>query len=156
MKRILVVPPAAERVLQQSLAKWSHAEVVVYVGCGERGDELAEVLQEFPQLPDPRAGASLMERTILIANTSNMPVDARERRRSTRESPSRSTSVTRSTTSPSWPNSTSRWDEALREVSSRLEEMPEEGYPAYLSPRLAEFYERGAVRCAARKDARVR
>jgi V/A-type H+-transporting ATPase subunit A len=136
-------------VLQQSLAKWAHADVVVYVGCGERGNELAEVLQEFPQLIDPRTGASLMERTILIANTSNMPVAARE------------ASIYTGVTVAEYfrdqgyhvalmADSTSRWGEALREVSSRLEEMPaEEGYPAYLSSRLAEFYERGAaVRCA--------
>jgi V/A-type H+/Na+-transporting ATPase subunit A len=136
-------------VLQQSLAKWAHADIVVYVGCGERGNELAEVLQEFPQLIDPRTGASLMERTILIANTSNMPVAARE------------ASIYTGVTVAEYfrdqgyhvalmADSTSRWGEALREVSSRLEEMPaEEGYPAYLSSRLAEFYERGAaVRCA--------
>jgi V/A-type H+-transporting ATPase subunit A len=136
-------------VLQQSLAKWAHADVVVYVGCGERGNELAEVLQEFPELVDPRTGASLMERTILIANTSNMPVAARE------------ASIYTGVTVAEYfrdqgyhvalmADSTSRWGEALREVSSRLEEMPaEEGYPAYLSSRLAEFYERGAaVRCA--------
>jgi V/A-type H+-transporting ATPase subunit A len=135
-------------VLQQSLAKWAHADVVVYVGCGERGNELAEVLQEFPQLIDPRTGASLMERTILIANTSNMPVAARE------------ASIYTGVTVAEYfrdqgyhvalmADSTSRWGEALREVSSRLSEMPaEEGYPAYLSSRLAEFYERGAaVRC---------
>lgn len=135
-------------VLQQSLAKWARADVVVYVGCGERGNELAEVLQEFPELIDPRTGASLMERTILIANTSNMPVAARE------------ASIYTGVTVAEYfrdqgyhvalmADSTSRWGEALREVSSRLEEMPaEEGYPAYLSSRLAEFYERGAaVRC---------
>lgn len=135
-------------VLQQSLAKWAHAEVVVYVGCGERGNELTEVLQEFPELIDPRTGASLMERTILVANTSNMPVAARE------------ASIYTGVTLAEYfrdqgyhvalmADSTSRWGEALREVSSRLEEMPaEEGYPAYLSSRLAEFYERGAaVRC---------
>jgi V/A-type H+/Na+-transporting ATPase subunit A len=135
-------------VLQQSLAKWAHADVVIYVGCGERGNELAEVLQEFPELVDPRTGASLMERTILIANTSNMPVAARE------------ASIYTGVTIAEYfrdqgyhvalmADSTSRWGEALREVSSRLEEMPaEEGYPAYLSSRLAEFYERGAaVRC---------
>jgi V/A-type H+-transporting ATPase subunit A len=135
-------------VLQQSLAKWAHADVVVYVGCGERGNELTEVLQEFPKLVDPRSGASLMERTILIANTSNMPVAARE------------ASIYTGITLAEYfrdqgyhvalmADSTSRWGEALREVSSRLEEMPaEEGYPAYLSSRLAEFYERAAsVRC---------
>jgi V/A-type H+-transporting ATPase subunit A len=135
-------------VLQQSLAKWAHADVVIYVGCGERGNELTEVLQEFPELVDPRTGASLMERTILIANTSNMPVAARE------------ASIYTGVTLAEYfrdqgyhvalmADSTSRWGEALREVSSRLEEMPaEEGYPAYLSSRLAEFYERAAaVRC---------
>ena len=135
-------------VLEQSLAKWAHADVVVYVGCGERGNELTEVLEEFPELVDPRTGASLMERTILIANTSNMPVAARE------------ASIYTGITIAEYfrdqgydvalmADSTSRWGEALREVSGRLEEMPaEEGYPAYLSSRLAEFYERaGAVRC---------
>jgi V/A-type H+-transporting ATPase subunit A len=121
---------------------------VVYVGCGERGNELTEVLEEFPALVDPHTGASLMERTILIANTSNMPVAARE------------ASIYTGITLAEYfrdqgyhvalmADSTSRWGEALREVSSRLEEMPaEEGYPAYLSSRLAEFYERAAtVRC---------
>jgi V/A-type H+-transporting ATPase subunit A len=135
-------------VLQQALAKWAHADVVVYVGCGERGNELTEVLQEFPELIDPRTGASLMGRTILVANTSNMPVAARE------------ASIYTGVTIAEYfrdqgyhvalmADSTSRWGEALREVSSRLGEMPaEEGYPAYLSSRLAEFYERGAaVRC---------
>jgi V/A-type H+-transporting ATPase subunit A len=135
-------------VLQQSLAKWAHADVVVYIACGERGNELTEVLQEFPELVDPRTGASLMERTILVANTSNMPVAARE------------ASIYTGITLAEYfrdqgyhvalmADSTSRWGEALREVSSRLEEMPaEEGYPAYLSSRLAEFYERAAaVRC---------
>ena len=142
-------------VLQQSLAKWAHADVVVYVGCGERGNELTEVLQEFPELVDPRTGASLMERTILIANTSNMPVAARE------------ASIYTGITLAEYfrdqgyhvalmADSTSRWGEALREVSSRLEEMPaEEGYPAYLSSRLAEFYERAAaVRCLGADRAR--
>ena len=135
-------------VLQQALAKWAHADVVVYVGCGERGNELTEVLEEFPKLVDPRTGASLMQRTIMIANTSNMPVAARE------------ASIYTGITVAEYfrdqgyhvalmADSTSRWGEALREVSSRLEEMPaEEGYPAYLSTRLAQFYERaGAVRC---------
>jgi V/A-type H+/Na+-transporting ATPase subunit A len=135
-------------VLQQSLAKWAHADVVVYVGCGERGNELTEVLQDFPQLVDPRTGSSLMERTIIIANTSNMPVAARE------------ASIYTGVTIAEYfrdqgqhvalmADSTSRWGEALREVSSRLEELPaEEGYPAYLASRLAEFYERSAaVRC---------
>jgi V/A-type H+/Na+-transporting ATPase subunit A len=135
-------------VLEQSLAKWGHADVIVYVACGERGNELTEVLDEFPQLTDPRTGASLMERTILVANTSNMPVAARE------------ASIYTGITIAEYfrdqgyhvallADSTSRWGEALREVSSRLEEMPaEEGYPAYLATRLAEFYERaGAVVC---------
>jgi V/A-type H+/Na+-transporting ATPase subunit A len=133
-------------VLEQSLAKWAHADVIVYVACGERGNELTEVLEEFPRLTDPRTGSSLMERTILVANTSNMPVAARE------------ASIYTGITLAEYfrdqgyhvalmADSTSRWGEALREVSSRLEEMPaEEGYPAYLSTRLAEFYERaGAV-----------
>ena len=135
-------------VLEQSLAKWGHADVIVYVACGERGNELTEVLDEFPQLTDPRTGAPLMERTILVANTSNMPVAARE------------ASIYTGITIAEYfrdqgyhvalmADSTSRWGEALREVSSRLEEMPaEEGYPAYLATRLAEFYERaGAVVC---------
>ncbi len=119
-------------VHEQTLAKWSDADVIVYVGCGERGNELAEVLEEFPTLVDPRTGASLMDRTILIANTSNMPVAARE------------ASIYTAITIAEYyrdqgydvavmADSTSRWGEALREVSSRLEEMPgEEGYPAYL------------------------
>jgi len=135
-------------VLEQSLAKWSHAEVVVYIGCGERGNELTEVLEEFPELEDPKTGAPLMERTVLIANTSNMPVAARE------------ASIYTGITLAEYfrdqgydvalmADSTSRWGEALREVSSRLEEMPaEEGYPAYLSTRLAGFYERaGSTIC---------
>jgi V/A-type H+/Na+-transporting ATPase subunit A len=133
-------------VHEQTLAKWSDADVIVYVGCGERGNELAEVLEEFPRLIDPRTGSTLMDRTILIANTSNMPVAARE------------ASIYTAITIAEYyrdqgydvalmADSTSRWGEALREVSSRLEEMPgEEGYPAYLPSRLAEFYERaGAV-----------
>jgi V/A-type H+-transporting ATPase subunit A len=138
-------------VLEQSLAKWGHADVIVYVACGERGNELTEVLDEFPHLTDPRTGAPLMERTILVANTSNMPVAARE------------ASIYTGITIAEYfrdqgydvallADSTSRWGEALREVSSRLEEMPaEEGYPAYLATRLAEFYERaGAVECLGR------
>jgi V/A-type H+-transporting ATPase subunit A len=138
-------------VLEQSLAKWGHADVIVYVACGERGNELTEVLEEFPQLTDPHTGVSLMERTILVANTSNMPVAARE------------ASIYTGITIAEYfrdqgyhvalmADSTSRWGEALREVSSRLEEMPaEEGYPAYLATRLAEFYERaGAVACLGR------
>jgi V/A-type H+/Na+-transporting ATPase subunit A len=138
-------------VLEQSLAKWGDADVIVYIACGERGNELTEMLAEFPKLTDARTGSSLMERTILIANTSNMPVAARE------------ASVYTGITLAEYfrdqgyhvalmADSTSRWGEALREVSSRLEEMPaEEGYPAYLSTRLAEFYERaGAVDCLGR------
>ncbi len=132
-------------VHEQTLAKWSDADVIVYVGCGERGNELADVLEDFPRLRDPRTGASLMERTILIANTSNMPVAARE------------ASIYTAMTIAEYhrdqgydvallADSTSRWGEALREVSSRLEEMPgEEGYPAYLPSRLAEFYERAGA-----------
>lgn len=135
-------------VLEQSLAKWSHADVIVYVACGERGNELTEMLDEFPKLTDPRTGSSLLERTVIIANTSNMPVAAREASIYTGitiaeyfRDQGRDVAVLA--------DSTSRWGEALREVSSRLEEMPaEEGYPAYLSTRLAEFYERaGAVAC---------
>ncbi len=135
-------------VLEQSLAKYSEAEVVVYVGCGERGNELTEVLEEFPELTDPKTGAPLMERTVLVANTSNMPVAARE------------ASIYTGITLAEYfrdqgydvaimADSTSRWGEALREVSGRLEEMPaEEGYPAYLATRIAEFYERaGSVVC---------
>lgn len=135
-------------VLEQQVAKWADADVVVYVGCGERGNELAEVLEEFPRLPDPRTGGSLMDRTVLVANTSNMPVAARE------------ASIYTGVTIAEYfrdqgrhvvllADSTSRWGEALREISSRLGEMPaEEGYPAYLASRLAGFYERaGAVIC---------
>jgi len=133
---------AGKTVTQQSIAKWSDATVVVYIGCGERGNEMTEVLSEFPHLVDPRSGRPLMERTVLIANTSNMPVAARE------------ASIYTGITIAEYyrdmgyhvalmADSTSRWAEALREVSGRLEEMPaEEGYPAYLANRLAEFYER--------------
>ena len=129
-------------ITQHQLAKWSDADVVVYIGCGERGNEMTEVLEEFPQLKDPRNGHPLMERTILIANTSNMPVSARE------------ASIYTGVTIAEYfrdmgynvalmADSTSRWAEALREISGRLEEMPaEEGFPPYLSSRLAEFYER--------------
>ncbi|WP_036224517.1 V-type ATP synthase subunit A [Mesoaciditoga lauensis] len=129
-------------ITQHQLAKWSDADVVVYIGCGERGNEMTEVLEEFPQLKDPRNGRPLMERTILIANTSNMPVSARE------------ASIYTGVTMAEYfrdmgynvalmADSTSRWAEALREISGRLEEMPaEEGFPPYLSSRLAEFYER--------------
>lgn len=129
-------------VTEQTLARWADVDVVVYIGCGERGNEMAEVLADFPELEDPRYGTPLMERTILIANTSNMPVAARE------------ASVYTGITLAEYyrdmgydvlllADSTSRWGEALREISGRLEEMPgEEGYPAYLATRLAEFYER--------------
>jgi V/A-type H+-transporting ATPase subunit A len=135
-------------VTEHSLARWADVDVVVYVGCGERGNEMTEVLEEFPVLEDPRTGAPLMERTVLIANTSNMPVAARE------------ASIYTGITIAEYyrdmgydvlmlADSTSRWGEALREISGRLEEMPgEEGYPAYLGARLAEFYERaGRVTC---------
>jgi len=129
-------------MLQHSLAKWSDADIIVYIGCGERGNEMTQVLEEFPELIDPKSGRPLMERTILIANTSNMPVTARE-----------SSIYTGITIGEYYrdmgyhvaimADSTSRWAEALREISGRLEEMPaEEGYPAYLASRLAEFYER--------------
>jgi V/A-type H+-transporting ATPase subunit A len=133
---------AGKTITQHQIARWSDAEVIVYVGCGERGNEMTEVLQEFPHLTDPHSGRPLMERTILIANTSNMPVAARE------------ASIYTGITLAEYyrdmgyhvalmADSTSRWAEALREISGRLEEMPaEEGYPAYLAARLAEFYER--------------
>ncbi len=133
---------AGKTVTQHQVAKWSDAQVVVFIGCGERGNEMTEVLQEFPELIDPRSGRPLMERTVLIANTSNMPVAARE------------ASIYTGITIAEYyrdmgyhvalmADSTSRWAEALREISGRLEEMPaEEGYPAYLAARLAEFYER--------------
>ncbi len=136
---------SGKTVTQQQLAKWSDAEIVVYIGCGERGNEMTEVLTEFPELQDPKSGKPLMERTILIANTSNMPVAARE------------ASVYTGITIAEYfrdmgydvslmADSTSRWAEAMREISSRLEEMPgEEGYPAYLAARLAEFYERSGL-----------
>ncbi len=133
---------AGKTVMQQSLAKWCDADIIVYIGCGERGNEMTEVLTEFPHLKDPKSGKALMNRTVLIANTSNMPVAARE------------ASVYTGITIAEYyrdqgydialmADSTSRWAEAMREISSRLEEMPgEEGYPAYLASRLAEFYER--------------
>ncbi len=136
---------SGKTVAQQSLAKWSNADIVVYVGCGERGNEMTDVLKEFPELQDPRTGQPLMQRTILIANTSNMPVAARE------------ASIYVGVTLAEYfrdqgcavalmADSTSRWAEALREISSRLEEMPaEEGYPPYLSARLAAFYERSGL-----------
>jgi len=131
-------------VLQETLAKWCDADVIIYVGCGERGNEMAEVLREFPTLTDPRTGRGLMERTVIIANTSNMPVAAREA--------SIYTAVTvgeffrdHGLHVALMADSTSRWAEALREVSGRLGELPgEAAYPAYLSSRLAEFYERAA------------
>ena len=135
-------------VAQQSISRWADVDIVVYVGCGERGNEMTEVLKEFPELEDPRTGKPLMERTVLIANTSNMPVAARE------------ASIYTGITIAEYyrdmgyhvlmlADSTSRWGEALREISGRLEEMPgEEGYPAYLGARLAEFFERaGRVVC---------
>src|SRR3989338_4293119 len=140
---------SGKTVCQQSLAKWSDAQIVVYVGCGERGNEMTEVLTEFPELVDPRSKKPLMQRTVLIANTSNMPVAARE------------ASIYTGITIAEYyrdmgydvalmADSTSRWAEAMREISGRIEEMPgEEGYPPYLARRLAEFYERaGRIICA--------
>ena len=139
---------AGKTVVQHQIAKWGDAEIVVYVGCGERGNEMTDVLNEFPELIDPKTGESLMKRTVLIANTSNMPVAARE------------ASIYTGITIAEYfrdmgysvsimADSTSRWAEALREMSGRLEEMPgDEGYPAYLGSRLAEYYERaGKVQC---------
>ena len=139
---------SGKTVVQHQLAKWSDVDLVVYIGCGERGNEMTDVLREFPELTDPRTGKSLMERTVLIANTSDMPVAARE------------ASIYTGITIAEYyrdmgysvaviADSTSRWAEALREMSGRLEEMPgEEGYPAYLTSRLAQFYERaGQVVC---------
>lgn len=139
---------AGKTVMQQTLSKWADADVIIYVGCGERGNEMTHVLDDFPKLEDPRTGRPLMERTIIIANTSNMPVAARE-----------ASVYSGITMAEYWrdqgynvalmADSTSRWAEAMREISSRLEEMPaEEGYPPYLSSRLAAFYERaGRVVC---------
>ncbi|MFH1408958.1 MAG: V-type ATP synthase subunit A [Nanoarchaeota archaeon] len=136
---------AGKTVSQQTLAKWADADIIVYVGCGERGNEMTEVLKEFPELIDPKTNRPLLNRTVLIANTSNMPVAARE------------ASVYTGITIAEYyrdmgfsvaimADSTSRWAEAMREISSRLEEMPgEEGYPAYLSTRLADFYERAGI-----------
>ena len=139
---------SGKTVVQHQLAKWADVDIVVYIGCGERGNEMTDVLREFPELTDPRTGESLMKRTVLIANTSDMPVAARE------------ASVYTGITIAEYfrdmgydvaviADSTSRWAEALREMSGRLEEMPgEEGYPAYLASRLAQFYERaGVVQC---------
>ena len=140
-------------ITQHQLAKWADADVIVYVGCGERGNEMTEVLETFPELKDPRSGHPLMERTLLVANTSNMPIAAREA--------SMYTGVTLAEYFRDMgydvalmADSTSRWAEALREVSGRLEEMPgEEGYPAYLASRLAEIYERsGRVKVVGREE----
>ena len=144
---------SGKTVVQHQLAKWADADIIIYVGCGERGNEMTDVLNEFPELKDARTGETLMKRTVLIANTSNMPVAARE------------ASIYTGITIAEYyrdmgykvaimADSTSRWAEALREMSGRLEEMPgEEGYPAYLSSRLAEFYERaGIVSCLGSSD----
>ena len=144
---------SGKTVIQHQLAKWADTEIIVYIGCGERGNEMTDVLLEFPELKDPRSGEPLMKRTVLIANTSNMPVAARE------------ASVYTGITIAEYfrdmgysvavmADSTSRWAEAMREISGRLEEMPgEEGYPAYLSARVAEFYERaGRVKCFGSDD----
>ena len=144
---------SGKTVMQHALAKWSDVDIVIYIGCGERGNEMTDVLREFPELVDPRTGETLMKRTVLIANTSDMPVAARE------------ASVYTGITIAEYfrdmgydvaviADSTSRWAEALREMSGRLEEMPgEEGYPAYLASRLAQFYERaGSVSCLGSED----
>lgn len=136
---------SGKTVVQHQLAKWADADIIVYIGCGERGNEMTDVLREFPELKDPKTGEPLMKRTVLIANTSDMPVAAREA--------SIYTGITIAEyfrdmgyTVAIMADSTSRWAEALREMSGRLEEMPgEEGYPAYLSSRLAEFYERAGI-----------
>ena len=145
---------SGKTVVQHQLAKWAEADIVVYIGCGERGNEMTDVLNEFPELKDPKSGYSLMERTVLIANTSDMPVAARE------------ASIYTGITIAEYfrdmgysvalmADSTSRWAEALREMSGRLEEMPgEEGYPAYLSSRLAQFYERAGRVLTAGSDNR--
>jgi V/A-type H+-transporting ATPase subunit A len=146
---------SGKTVTQQQLAKWADSNVIVYVGCGERGNEMTEVLTTFPKLEDPKSKRPLMERTILVANTSNMPVAARE------------ASIYTGITMGEYyrdmgygvalmADSTSRWAEALREISGRLEEMPgEEGYPAYLGRRLAEFYERGGKAVVISPEERV-
>lgn len=145
---------SGKTVIQHQLAKWAEADIVVYIGCGERGNEMTDVLNEFPELKDPKTGESLMERTVLIANTSDMPVAARE------------ASIYTGITIAEYfrdmgysvalmADSTSRWAEALREMSGRLEEMPgEEGYPAYLGSRLAQFYERAGQVVSLGKDQR--
>lgn len=146
---------SGKTVIQHQLAKWAEADIVVYIGCGERGNEMTDVLNEFPELKDPKTGRSLMERTVLIANTSDMPVAARE------------ASIYTGITIAEYfrdmgysvalmADSTSRWAEALREMSGRLEEMPgEEGYPAYLGSRLAQFYERAGRVVSLGKDGRM-
>jgi V/A-type H+-transporting ATPase subunit A len=146
---------AGKTVMQHQIAKWSDVDVVVYVGCGERGNEMTDVVMEFPELVDPRTGASIMERTILIANTSNMPVAARE------------ASIYTGITIAEYfrdmgynvaimADSTSRWAEALREMSGRLQEMPgDEGYPAYLGSRISSYYERAGRVTALGSDGRV-
>jgi len=146
---------SGKTVIQHQLAKWAEADIVVYIGCGERGNEMTDVLNEFPQLKDPKTGESLMERTVLIANTSDMPVAARE------------ASIYTGVTIAEYfrdmgysvalmADSTSRWAEALREMSGRLEEMPgEEGYPAYLGSRLAQFYERAGMVQSLGSDERI-
>ena len=146
---------SGKTVMQHALAKWADVDLVVYIGCGERGNEMTDVLREFPELVDPRTGESLMKRTVLIANTSDMPVAARE------------ASIYTGITIAEYfrdmgyavaviADSTSRWAEALREMSGRLEEMPgEEGYPAYLSSRLAQFYERAGRTISLGKEGRL-
>lgn len=146
---------SGKTVIQHQLAKWAEADIVVYIGCGERGNEMTDVLNEFPELKDPKTGHSLMERTVLIANTSDMPVAARE------------ASIYTGITIAEYfrdmgysvalmADSTSRWAEALREMSGRLEEMPgEEGYPAYLGSRLAQFYERAGQVISIGKEGRM-
>lgn len=146
---------SGKTVVQHQLAKWADADIVVYIGCGERGNEMTDVLMEFPELKDPRSGESLMKRTVLIANTSDMPVAARE------------ASIYTGITIAEYfrdmgysvalmADSTSRWAEALREMSGRLEEMPgEEGYPAYLGSRLAQFYERAGRVVSLGKEGRM-
>ena len=146
---------SGKTVVQHQLAKWADADIVVYIGCGERGNEMTDVLMEFPELKDPRTGESLMKRTVLIANTSDMPVAARE------------ASIYTGITIAEYfrdmgysvalmADSTSRWAEALREMSGRLEEMPgEEGYPAYLGSRLAQFYERAGRTISLGKEGRL-
>ena len=145
---------SGKTVIQHQLAKWAEADIVVYIGCGERGNEMTDVLNEFPELKDPKTGQALMQRTVLIANTSDMPVAAREA--------SIYTGITIAEyfrdmgySGALMADSTSRWAEALREMSGRLEEMPgEEGYPAYLGSRLAQFYERAGHVISLGKDGR--